>query len=547
MIALPQQPATKKHMNLPQLLFKLVMAQINIVLWGRATGKTEGPMAMFTLDNIYKMPRSNGFLLGTTYEQLLTRTLPPLFAAWEGYGIRQNEHFWIGRFPEQKLKIQKALRSPLKADHYIQFNNGSGIYLVSQDRPGTINGVRTQWGAGDEAKLLDAEKMRSEVLLTMAGFADHFGHLSNYLSLLFCSDMPNTSKGNWLFDYKDQVDEETINAILQCQMKILELKGLLERVGPSKRLVLQKDILKFEGYLNELRKNTVFVSLASTLDNIHALGLTAIKNFKLTLSDIEFQLSVLNKRILAVENGFYGLLSEDEHGYDSVNYDFVDTLEMEPGKTLVKDCRWDADLDRNAPLDISCDYNNAINSVVVGQERGRQYRFINTLFVKRPLLLKDCVAKFCEYYKHMNTRHVNYYYDHTAVARSASTDLSFADEWCQELEKAGWTVTKVYIGQAPGHSSRYMLWEYAFSGDNRVSTFRFNKTNSKDWQVSCQQAKVIRSGGVFKKDKSSEKDTKLPQEQATHISEAGDILWYGTQRHKIDASSHSFTDTAVVG
>jgi hypothetical protein len=158
----------KLHYNKPQLLVHLIMAQIIVCIWGRRTGKTEGPMADFTLNNIFSMPRSNGFLSGTTYEQLLTRTLPPLIAAWERRGYYENVHFWVRKFPPADLKVPKAYRSPLKPDHYIQWYNGSGIYLVSQDRPGTINGVATQWGAADEAKFQNYDKLREEALLCRA-------------------------------------------------------------------------------------------------------------------------------------------------------------------------------------------------------------------------------------------------------------------------------------------------------------------------------------------------------------------------------------------
>ncbi|MGV3588596.1 MAG: hypothetical protein ACO1OF_16440 [Adhaeribacter sp.] len=540
-------PARKMHMNPPQLFFELIMAQINIVLWGRATGKTEGPMARFTLTNLYKMPRSNGFLLGTTYEQLMTRTLPPLFAAWEKFGYRKNEHYWVGKAPPAKYKIPKAFRTPETYDHYIQFNNGSGIYLVSQDRPGTINGVRTQWGAGDEAKLLNKEKLDNEVMLTMAGQAEHFGHLSNYLSLLFCSDMPTTSKGNWLFDYQEQMDPDIIEAILQVQVKLMELQDQLAKAKPGNVFKIEREIAKFQEYLNELRKGTVYVSLASTLDNIHALGIEAIKQFKRILSDITFKISVLNKRIYAVENGFYGLLDEDVFGYHSVNYSFIEGLGLEIGELPQKDCRWDADIIPGLALDISCDYNSDINSVVVGQPAGRLYRFLHSLHVKKKegFKLRDAVRKFDEYYKYHPTKMVNYYYDHTAIASNASTDLSFADEWTQELENLGWIVNRIYIGQASTHHSRYLLWELIFSQDNRLATFRFNKTNCADWLISCQQAKVKTSGKIWQKDKGSEKDPNVPQEHATHLSEAGDCLIWGTQRHKLE-ELHDFADTLVM-
>ncbi len=530
-----KNPPQKIHQNIPQLLFAAIMAQINIILWGRATGKTEGPMCRFTLHNIQSMPRSNGFLIGTTYEQLLTRTLPPLVAAWEKYGYRENEHYWVQKFPEAKLKIPKALRIPLRADNYIQWFNGSGIYLVSQDRPGSINGVRTQWGAGDEAKLLNHEKLKNEALLTMAGFPDVFGHLSNYLSLLFCSDMPTTSKGTWLIDYKSQMDEKTINAILMLAQEISRLQHSMQNATELTKFRVSKEIARLSNYVNDLRKNTVYCSYASTVDNIHAIGLEPFKQFRRTLKDLEFQISVLNQRILQVENGFYGLLDEEIHGYNAVNYSHVDQLNHDFKNPAARDCRWDADLRAGAPIDISADYNHAINSVVIGQASGRRYNVLNSMYVlgSEGKKLKDLAQQFCDYYLYHDYKYVNYFYDNTAIAKSASTDISFADEWYNILAENGWTVNMIYIGQASSHKSRFLLWQMTFSHDQRLSIFRYNLTNCADLQISMQQAKTIQSGIDFKKDKTSERDKAIPPQHATHFSEALDCLWYGTQRHKI--------------
>jgi hypothetical protein len=542
----------KLHYNVPQLLFHLVQAAINVVIWGRATGKTEGPMAFFTLDNIHKMPRSNGFLLGTTYEQLLTRTIPPLIAGWEKLGYVEGIHFFVRKFAPDYYKWPKAWRHPLKAEHYIHWYNGSGIYLVSQDRPGTINGVRTQWGAGDEAKFLNKEKLDNEALLTMAGHADKFSHLSNYLSLLFCSDMPTTSKGKWLLEYQQMMEPETIEAILMVQSQIIMLQTQMQEASDATKKRLQGQLNQFEQYLNELRKETVYFSMASTLDNIHALGLSPIKQFKRTLSDLAFQISVLNKQILAIENGFYGLLNEDEHGYEMANYAYIDNLYGSGYKRdLKKDCRWDGDIQPYEPLDIACDYNNSINCVCVGQEnhtKGWEYRLLNSMYVLNPLLLKDCIQKFHDYYQHHKSRYINYYYDHTAIAGNASSDLSYSDEWIQGLTSLGWHVTPYYIGQAPSHHSRYLLWSNLLQGqDSRLPRFGYNITNAGSWSTAAKQAGVLKKGEFFEKDKSSEKQgSGIPPYEATHQTDAADTLIYAKLRARIGKAAGEFFDTMVI-
>ncbi|MGI4870434.1 MAG: hypothetical protein ACRYFX_04560 [Janthinobacterium lividum] len=545
-----QDELLKLHYNKPQLLVHLIMAQVIVCVWGRRTGKTEGPMADFTLRNVHAMPRSNGFLVGTTYEQLLTRTLPPLVAAWAKQGYYQDVHYWIRKFPPAQLKVPKAYRTPLKADHYIQWYNGSGIYLVSQDRPGTINGVSTQWGAGDEAKFLNVNKLREETLLTLSGCAEHFAHLSCYLSLMFCSDMPTTSRGTWLLDYEAQMDKEAVQAILLVQQLRHQLLGELEdtTLSPKKRAKHEARVAELDEYLTELRKDLVYYSEATTLDNIHALGLAPIKQFKRTLNEVVFNSSVLNKKVLKVENGFYSLLSEDSHAYDATNYDYLDRLHIDYTNPAEADSRWDSDVNPLEPLDVALDYNNAINSLVVGQERGQAYNCVNSLFVlgSDGLLLRDVVKKFCAYYKYHQNKVVNYFYDHTAVARSPTTNMSFADEVMQEFRAQSWIVVERYIGQSSSHHSRYYFWGMLFKGDSRLPRWGYNRTRFAQAAASMQQAPVKRIGEFFKKDKASERSNSgVPPEQATHLSEATDTLLWGRLRSRIgNSGGDAFVDTA---
>jgi hypothetical protein len=43
-----------------------------------------------------------------------------------------------------KLRWEKTCK-PFEAQYYIQFYNGSGIYLISQDGTGSSNGLSTDW------------------------------------------------------------------------------------------------------------------------------------------------------------------------------------------------------------------------------------------------------------------------------------------------------------------------------------------------------------------------------------------------------------------
>lgn len=533
-----KQPV-KQHLNLPQLYFSLVFAQVTALIWGRATGKSEGPGAIFTVKNIHDMPRSNGFIMGKSYVQLLTKTVSPLMTGWEKLGYYENIHYFIRKYPPLKLRLPKAYKHPVSPEHYISWYNGTGLHLASQDRPGTMNGLRTQFGLIDEARLINKKRFNEEVIPTLAGHADKFGHLSNYLSLLFASDMPRTSAEKWLFDFKEEMDSKTIELILAVQIQLIKLHESMANASPSTITRTAREMTKLQGYLNELRKGTVYFSMASALDNIHALGIDAIRNWKRQLPDLEFQISILNKQIIKAEHGFYGYLDPEVHGYTAADYAYIDALDLDYRNPAKQDCRWDADIYKSLPLEIACDYNNAINSIVTGQEHSNTFRLLSSKYVLHPQLLGDCVELWHEYYKYHPVKEVNYWFDATAVKGDARTDISFADEWTQALTRKGWKVNRMDIGQIGSHGSRYYFWGRLLQGqDPDLPRFRYNRDNCAAWEISAQQAGILKKQDKIQKDKSSEKrGSGIPPQEATHLSEAGDVLLWGRYRDRIQQHS----------
>ena len=360
--------------------------------------------------------------------------------------------------------------------------------------------------------------------------------------------MPTDSKGKWILDYEKQMDKDTIDLILKVQLQLHQLGQTLQKADEPTKKKITKEVAKYEEYLNEIRKDTVYFSEATTLDNIETIGIKAIKNWKRTLSDLEFRTSILNERVIKIANGFYGLLDEDIHGYEAPNYEKVDQITADPTynfTTTKKNSDWDNDVQDTQPLEIGCDYNAAINSMVIGQTYNDEYRILNSLFVKHPFRLKDLVKKFDRYYKNHPTKRVKYYYDHTAVGTNASSDVSFADEWIDELNKLGWKVTPVNIGQASSHHSRYHMWQNTFKGDDeRLFKFKYNKTNCTSLYTSMSLAPVKQMAGKFQKDKASERNPNIPPEEATHLSEALDCLWSGA--NEMSQTTGEFIDNAVI-
>lgn len=534
------------HNNIPQLLYNVIGAAITVLLWGRATGKTEGPMAAFARNNAEAMPNAHGIIVGATYTQILSRTLPGLMAGLENFGVFRGIHYEVGKFLAPKDILPRHRRAPDDARHYIHWFNGHGHFLVSQDRPGTSNGVRGCHLSGDEAKFLSVKKINEETMPVLSGDgAEQYGHLSNYLSILFCSDMPNTAKGNWLLDYHDQMEPEIIESILIVQQQLSNYRMKYEEASVHTRAKMEPEINRLLNYLNELRRGTIYVSYASTLDNIHVLGMEPIKQFFRTLKDLELRLSILNQKIKKTENSFYGLFDEDRFGYHEPNIGYLDGIELTKENLINQDCRWDADCKKDKPLMIGLDYNNSISSVVTGQIQGDNSRFLSSMYVLHPMQLRHLIHKWHDYYQHMHSHTVEYFYDHTALqGRNANSNLRFCDVVIKELELLGWKVIKRYVGKSYFHKTRWYLWSEWFLNNKEIWKYRFsyNKENCAQWAISVQGAEAKKKGNDIAKVKTNETDGVTPPEEATHLSEAGDTLMQGIHKYKCKKASGKLMD-----
>ncbi|MBD3627598.1 hypothetical protein [Cyclobacterium sp.] len=534
----------KIHYNIPQLEMSLVRPQLGTCIWGRGTGKTEGPGAEFVLRNSLDMPGSLGGIVSITYDKLLNMIIPALQVGWRRMGFEENVHYWIRKAPPEELQIPKCYRQPSTNAHLIKWFNGSAQLLISIDRIHIANGASLAYIYGDEVKFFPREKFK-EVLLTLRGQAHLYGDQSCCESLLLTTDQPTPGMpGDWVYDIESDSNNEIASIILAVQKEITDLKKEYLTASKRRKAQIQKEIGGYEDDINTLRIGLNYVSRASTADNVHALGIKVIENYKEQLTPFEFSLSVLNRKPDKPENSFYHLLDEEKHGYYAPNNEFIDGL---TGRTE-KDCRFDADLVWEMPLELGCDYNSAINWVTIGQEKDATYDIINSLFVLKPKKIKDLVADFDKYYRHKKkvNNTIIYNFDHTAVGEDAKSDISFADEWITELSKKGWNVMENYIGYSPNHRSRFYLWQQVLAGDQKLKPFRVNRGNNIDLLISLK-ATVTRKDkkGDFQKDKSSEQKKTIAPQHATHGGEALDCLVWSKYRPMMEGNKSFLLATSM--
>lgn len=511
------------YYNVPQLKALLVDANEGYHVWGRGTGKSSGPMADVTVRDVVDMPRSTHIVVGATYQQLLTRTLPSLIGGLEKLGYKKDEHYLIGKKPPRSWKWKEPFEPPVRYDYFVPFWNGSGLHLVSQDIKGSANGINADTVKGDEAKYLHWQKFNDEILPTVRANTQRYGHLSNHQRIFFTTSMPTAAQAKWILGKREEMDAQQVDTITALSLEVVKLQQAYPAASRTRQQAIVREIKKISAYLATLRKDCVHYSEASTLDNLSVLGLEYIKKMKRVMPDFIFETEILNKRPDAIEGGFYPLLGP-QHEYASFDNSYLENQDYQFEKLEVPDCRQDADCVRSLPLRLAVDWGGKISCLSVAQHVGNEYRFIKNFYVMHPQLIDDLAREFDGYYKYHPVKDLIFIRDSAwGNARKPDSLLNYNQQFVGKLRELGWAVREIELGVPPDDMSRYLLWyKLLQERDPRLPRIRFNTYNCKEMLTSMHQAPVKQGKyGQIEKDKGSEKGGG-PQQDATHFSDTGD-------------------------
>jgi len=513
----------KVYYNDKQLEFRYIAAHTSVIVGGRRFGKGHGINAPWLLRNVQYMPRSGGGIVGSTFQQLLTRTIPGTLKSLEDMGFRRNIHYVIGRRPPESLGFKDPVIKPVSYDHVISWYNGSVNYLISQDVPGSSNSLTLQYILADEAKFLDFEKMKDETFPANGGYKGPWSKCPWLNSILITSDMPTSKKGSWFLNYKDKMDPEVIDSI----------KWLLKEINRVKNLNTRKynEALKFYRLrLAQLRSIAVYYREWSTIENVELLGQKYIAQMKRDLPPLVFMTSIMCIRPGKLKDGFYPNLRESVHYYTAYDNSYLQNLDYDLDKAQDMDCSQDADVDLSRPICVAFDYNANINWLVCGQQRGIKALVLKSFYVKYQRKLRELVDDFCEYYRHHHTREVIYYYDNTALGSNyAVSDEDFASVICNQFEKNKWTVKRVHLGNPLKHHEKYNIIDQAFKGQKYLMP-QYNKPNNEALLLGMEHCGVKIGPLGFQKDKSGEKLAETEEdllEYRTDGTDAQDTLLLG--------------------
>ena len=543
------QMKKKIYFNPPQQEVMYTGAHTVVFVGGRRIGKTHGVAAPFLLRNFQRMPGSSGAFIASTYKRALTNTIPGTLAALESWGFKRDIHYFIGRRPPKVAGFKKPRIEPAEYEYVISFYNGSIIYIISQDRPGTSNSLTLDYLICDEAKFLDFEKLKDETFPANGGYKGYFGNRSYHHSVLIISDMPTTKKGSWFLRYEEKSDPELVEIIQGVIFEIWKTKDRIKTLNAEKKPVpdyLKYYLRKMYTDLAELRSVCVYYKEFSSIENLEVLGDSYIKQMKRDLPPLVFQTSILCRKVGVMKDGFYNNMRESINYYVANDNHYLDSLEYKFDKISDSSSLQDSDVDRNAPIYIGMDYNANINWIVAGQPQARTLRVLKSFYVKYERKLREVVQDFCRYYRHHREKTVVFYYDNTALGSNyAVNDEDFKSVICSEFLKHNWRVIPVHIGNPMRHMEKWLLISEGFAGKSGLIPM-LNSNNNEDLILAMETTGVYKGAEGFKKDKRGEKLAETEEdrlEYRTDGTDAFDTLYIGCTKFPQAGSSFVLTSS----
>ncbi|WP_372775650.1 hypothetical protein [Mangrovibacterium sp.] len=527
--------ATRKkiYYNDPQLEYMYTGAHTSVIAGGRRLGKSHGFAAPFVLRNTQSMPRSTQGVVGNTFQQLLSRTLPGTLQALEEMGYKRDLHFHIGHKPPKNSNFAKPIIDPPSYEHAMIWYNGTIWRFISQDRAGTSNSLTLDGILLDEAKFLKFQKLKEETFPANGGFRGHFGHIPWHHSMLIISDMPTTKAGSWFLTYKEKMDEELIDIIHSL---IFERWEVQQRMKIDPKPFHATYLRELDIALAKLRSIAVYYREWSSIENLLLLGERYIKQMKRDLPPLVFQTSILCKKINNQRDNFYSAMQESIHYYDAYDNSYLDGLNYNY-QDKDDNCLQDGDLDREKPICIAFDYNANINWLVAGQRHGVKMQTLKSFYVKYERKIRELVQDFCKYYRHHNNKTVIYYYDNTALGTNyAVGDDDFAAVICSEFERLNWSVERIHLGNPVPHRDKHRMIHLALKGQKYLFPL-FNKSNNEALILALENTGVKITSKGFQKDKSGEKLGETEEdclEHRTDGTDAWDTLFIGMNKFAVN-------------
>jgi hypothetical protein len=465
------------ELTIPQLVTVLSPQKNKYCEIGRGGGKST-IFGYHKRELVRQMPMASFALVGATYSQILSRTLPSAIEGLAMFNLFQDVDYTVGR-SGKKMGFKMPFQPPNQWDNIIHFANGSIFQLVSLDNANSGRGLNSYAELGDEAALLDPEKLFTNVKTTNRAKKEIFKDCSLLGSEFYVSSTPIHKKGKWFTD--------------------------MEKVAIKNP------------------KEYAFIK-ASALSNPY-LNPEWFKKMKdQAVSEVLYNAEILNIRPKEIVDGFYGNLYGPKHYYTDYNNSYLETIGV-TARSEHFNSNQDNDVRHNEPLIMSVDFG-VFNCCVVSQKQDATYRVLKSFYVKSPKLLDDLfIDQVIPYYRPHQERIIYLYGGHDGNNRLPNDPRTYFEQIIDLLTKHSWTVILMTRGAAATHTDKYLLINAMLKEHHiRLPNIRINEHNNPDLIIALErtEAKEGITGGIVK-EKKDERNKLFPQQHAPHLTDAFDI------------------------
>lgn len=525
-----------KYYNEPQAEVALVNATNTTVVAGRGLGKTTIMAATKFSQVAHSMPRCTINIYQSTYRQFMVTTGKELFLGLNQLNWQEGVHYVYRKAPPKSWP--KPYRMPLDPSFSIFCYNGTVAQVLSEDV--FLNGSSAQFMIGDEARKFDPAKY-VEISLAMrddSQFPDNPDFMGEWLF----TDQPQSPVEAWVLEHEKQMDKKQVELIKMLQLKCDSYKiELLTAKEEKHRAYLEKKVKWYEAQLWIVRKNSYFFLEASTLKNVHALGIDYINKQKRLLTDQQFRRSILNERIRNVERAFFPTFDRFKHSYYDFDYSYLDSLGIIIPSETELTAKQDKDILPFKGFQGSIDTGGTISCMVFGQDHGNVYRIPRVMHVDPPYGPKDLAKSFARTYKHHLCKQFRFIYDQTQNQENYS-HIKACNDFIEGLREEGWEVYPDYDAVVPSYESRHIFFHKAFAGEYKgiIPDFQINRTHCENLIIGLETAGIFPGHkDPYKIDKRPERNKKLDQSKTTHYPEAMMCLLYSLFASRVNGSGFS--------
>lgn len=490
----------------PQGHAVLSLQKLKFLEWGRGAGKST-ILGYFMLQFVTQMPMASFFLVGSTYSQILSRTLPSTKEGLAMFNIFEDVDYVIGRCGKDK-GFKMPFQAPNNWGNVIHFSNGAIFILVSLDKKDSGRGMNTYGGIGDEAALFDPEKLFNQVQTTNRAQKEFFKKCSMLQAEVYATSTPLTKSGKWFTDN--------------------EVKANLPE-----------------------NKNEIYYSKASSLSNPNNSKLWFKRMKENAVSQLLYNAEILNIRPKTITDGFYPNLSK-RHYYTDFDNNYLEGqiwMPKEKNGGISLTCRQDNDLQRDKPLIVSLDFG-VFNSCVVSQFHRDiyEYRVLKSMWVKSPKLLSDLfLEQFIPYYQDHQEKVIHLYGGHDGNNDQVNAAQTLFEQVETLLRAHGWKVYTLTRGQAARHHAKYLLINAMLKEtDRNLPRIRINQDNCADLIIALEHAEAKEGAKGVEKEKKHERNKSMLQQHTTHLTDAFDVPIYALYNDQFTGTNLTVGESGII-